>query len=66
MIAQAGADRRPSRRLDHVRFNRRLVDESKPFQRVAHEGLATSDPDVTREGDIGALLLSRLQVFFCG
>jgi hypothetical protein len=42
------------------------VDESKPFQSVAHEGLASRNPDPARAGDVGPLLLSREQGFFCG
>jgi hypothetical protein len=65
VIAQAIPDWCPAGCLDHACLHRRLVDESQPFQGVAHEGLAAGDPDASREGDIGALLLSRVQVFFC-
>ena len=65
MIWEPSAHRRPSGGLDHVGLDGGLVYKRQPFQGVAHEGLSASDPDVARERDIGAFLLSRLQVFFC-
>ena len=65
MIDQALPARGPSGGLDHVGLDGCLVDECQPLQMVGHEGLALRDPDVPQVGDVLALLLKRLQVFFC-
>jgi len=42
-----------------------FVDEGQSFQMPGHEGLAFPDPDAAQVGHVLALLLKRLQVFFC-
>lgn len=45
-------------------LDRGLGDKDQPFQMVGHEGLALRDPDAALHGDIPALPLKRLNVFF--
>ena len=65
VIDQALPARGPAGGLGHVRLERCLVDEGQPFQMPGHEGLAFADPDAAQVGHALALLLKRLQVFFC-
>ena len=52
--------------LEPMAHSRLTVNKADPRQHVGHEGLAPGDPDVARGGDLGALLLGGLQVFFWG
>ncbi len=54
----------PARGPGHVGLDRGLVYESQSFQMVGHEWLALGDPDVAQGGDVLALLLKRLNIFF--
>ena len=65
MIDQALPAWGPAGGLGHVGLDRGFVNEGQPFQMVGHEGLAFGDPDTAQVSDIPALLLKRLQVFFC-
>lgn len=65
VIDQPEPTRRPSGDLGHVGFHRGLVDKNQPFKMVGHEGLTPGDPDMAQPGDILALLLKSLKVFFC-
>ena len=79
VIDQALPAWRPAGGLGHVGLERCLVNKRQSFQmpgplgrfvsqiacRVRHEGLAFADPDATQIGHVLALLLKRLQVFFC-
>lgn len=55
----------PAGGFGHVGLERRFVDEGQSFQMPGHEGLAFADPDAAQVGHALALLLKRLQVFFC-
>ena len=65
VINQALPARCPSCRLDHIGFHRCFIYKSKSLQMVGHEGLAPGNPDTAQVGDILALLLKCLQIFFC-
>ena len=65
VIDQALPARGPAGGLGHVGLERCLVDEGQSFQMPGHEGLAFADPDAAQVGHALALLLKRLQVFFC-
>jgi hypothetical protein len=65
VIDQALPARGPAGGLGHVGLDRGLVDEGQSFQMVGHERLAFADPDAAQVGHVLALLLKRLQVFFC-
>lgn len=65
MIHESLPARGPAGGLDHVGLEGCLVDKDQSFQVPGHEGLAFADPDMALIGDVPALLLKRLQVFFC-
>ena len=65
VIRQALPARGPASGLGHVGLERCLVDEGQSFQMSGHEGLAFADPDAAQVSHALALLLKRLQVFFC-
>src|SRR5210317_2236332 len=64
MVDQPVPDLGPSSGLGHVGLQTGLIDKDQPFQMVAHERLATSDPDCPIPCHIRTLLLTRPQVFF--
>lgn len=65
VIDKALAARSPAGRLGHIGLDRGFINESQSFQMVGHERLAFCDPDAAQVGDILALLLKRLEIFFC-
>ena len=65
MIDQSLPTRCPAGALGNVGFQPGFVKEANAFQHVRHEGLAVRDPDVPLSRHLGALLLKRLNVFFC-
>ena len=65
VIDQPLPARRPAGGLGHVGFQPGFVNEANAFQHMRHEGLAVHDPDMPLAGHLGALLLKRLNVFFC-
>ena len=65
VIDQALPARSPAGGLGHVGLDGGFVDEGQSFQMPGHEGLAFPDPDAAQVGHVLALLLKRLQVFFC-
>jgi len=65
VIDQALPARSPAGGLGHVGLDRGFVNKCQSFQMPGHEGLAFADPDAAQVGHVLALLLKRLQVFFC-
>ena len=57
-VNQALTARCPSGGLDHVGFERRLINESKLFQMVAHERLTACDPEASRQCHVRRLYLA--------
>ena len=65
MVDQPVTDGCPARCLCHVGLQRGLVNEDKPFEMIAHEGLALPDPDRPVTGQVRLMLLAGAKVFFC-
>ena len=70
MVDQPLADRSPAGGLDEIGLeggfacaDLRFIDECKPFQKVAHEGLALHWPAVTRPCDLGPIGFTGQQRF---
>ena len=64
MIDKPLANRRPAGGFDHLGVEGGLIDEDQAVQGLAHEGLATGDPDATRQRHVRPVLLGGEQCFF--
>lgn len=64
MLDQPFPELGPSAGLCHVGLEAGFIDKDEPFQMVAHEGLATRNPDGPVPRHIGPLLFAGPQIFF--